>query len=425
MVTNANAGMGTAYTSFSVVIVGGGAGGTSVAARLKRMSPTLDIAVVDPAEFHYYQPAWTLVGGGQYDIAKTRRPMRECIPDGVVLIPGRASAFEPDQNAVVLEGGTRIFYKYLVVAAGIQLDWDEIEGLTDTLGKNGVTSNYRFDLAPYTWKCLQEFKGGTALFTQPPMPIKCAGAPQKILYLAADYFRKNRIAADVRFFTPGTSMFGVPFYAKALDRVMTEYQAKSCFGQKLVRVNGPAKTAYFEVTTEGVKSVQSTQFDMLHVVPPQSAPRFIRESPLADALGWVEVDKATLRHTRYPNIFGIGDCTSAPNSKTAAAVKNQMPVVATNLMAALTGHGETVTYDGYASCPLTTSAGRVMLAEFCYDGVVTPSFPMDPRSPRRIYWWLKRAFLPYLYWNIVIKGKRWPITHKRRDYGETLPSIKP
>ncbi|CAE6847452.1 NAD(P)/FAD-dependent oxidoreductase [Paraburkholderia aspalathi] len=412
-------------TSYSVVIVGGGAGGVSVAARLKRMSNILDVAVVDPSEFHYYQPAWTLVGGGQFDIAKTRRSMRDCMPAGVEFVPGRVTAFEPEHNAVVLEGGARIGYKFLVVAAGIQLDWDGIEGLIDTLGKNDVTSNYRFDLAPYTWQCIQQFKGGTALFTQPPMPIKCAGAPQKILYLAADYFRKNRIAADIRFMTPGPSMFGVPFYAKALESVMRAYQAKPCFGQKLVRVDGPSKTAYFEVTTDGIKSVQDTKFDMLHVVPPQSAPRFIRESPLADAAGWVEVDKATLRHTRFANIFGIGDCTSTPNSKTAAAVKNQMPVVAKNLMAALTGRGETMTYDGCASCPLTTSAGKVMLAEFCYDGVVTPSFPMDPRSPRKIYWWLKQSFLPYLYWNIVIKGKRWPLTHKRRDFPEALPTINP
>lgn len=420
MATNVNV-----RTSYSVVIVGGGAGGVSVAARLKRMSNNLDIAVVDPSEFHYYQPAWTLVGGGQFDIAKTRRSMRDCMPAGVEFIPGRVTAFEPGQNAVVLEGGARIDYKFLVVAAGIQLDWDGIEGLSDTLGKNGVTSNYRFDLAPYTWQCIQQFKSGTALFTQPPMPIKCAGAPQKILYLAADYFRRNRIAADIRFMTPGPSMFGVPFYAKALERVMRDYQAKPCFGQKLVRVDGPSKTAYFEVTTDGIKSIQATKFDMLHVVPPQSAPRFIRESPLADAAGWVEVDKATLRHTRFANIFGIGDCTSTPNSKTAAAVKNQMPVVATNVMAALAGHGRTMTYDGYASCPLTTSAGKVMLAEFCYDGVVTPSFPMDPRSPRRIYWWLKQSFLPYLYWNIVIKGKQWPLTHKRRDFPDVLPTIKP
>ncbi|MCP1117818.1 FAD-dependent oxidoreductase [Robbsia andropogonis] len=411
--------------SYAVVVVGGGAGGIGAAARLKKMEPSLDIVIIDPAEYHYYQPAWTLVGGGQFAINDTRRRMRDCVPTGIDLIASEVTGFEPERNAVVLDGGARVNYKYLVVAAGIQLDWDAIEGLTETLGQNDVTSNYRFDLAPYTWECVRRFKGGTAIFTQPPMPIKCAGAPQKILYLAADYFRKHRVTADIQFCTPGPSMFGVLFFSKALDQVMADYGAKPCFGQKLVKVDGPNKTAYFEITKEGEKSVVSTRFDMLHVVPPQSAPKFIKESPLADAAGWVEVDKSTLRHVRFANIYGIGDCTCTPNSKTAAAVKNQIPVVATNLMTALRGRGTSMTYDGYASCPLTTSAGRVMLAEFCYDGVVTPTFPVDPRSPRRFFWWLKRRFLPWLYWNIVLKGKRWPLTHKRRQLTDALPHIAP
>jgi sulfide:quinone oxidoreductase len=411
---------------YSVVIVGGGAGGLSVAARLKRLDADLDIAVIEPSDYHFYQPAWTLVGGGQFDIARTRRTTRECLPPGVELIPGRVAKFAPEQNMVMLEGGPSVGYRYLVVAAGIQLDWDAIEGLQDTLGRNGVTSNYRFDLAPYTWQCIREFRGGTALFTQPPMPIKCAGAPQKILYLAADQFRKKKLAADIRFFTPGPSMFGVPFYAKALDRVMADYGAKPCFGHRLIKVDGARKTAFFEVAgADGSKAIQQIKFDLLHVVPPQSAPRFIRESPLADAAGWVEVDRQSLQHVRYPNVFGIGDCTSTPNSKTAAAVKNQMPVVAANLMHALSGQGKTLAYDGYASCPLTTSAGKVMLAEFCYEGVVTPSFPMDPRLPRGFYWWLKKSFLPWLYWNNVIKGKRWPLTHRRRNFPDAVPAIRP
>ena len=387
----------SARPSVDVVIVGGGAGGASVAAQLRRKDAALHIAVIEPSDYHYYQPAWTLVGGGQYDIAKTRRRMRDCLPSGVELVSGRVSAFAPDRNVVTLEGGAEFTYQCLVVAAGIEINWDAIEGLVRTLGQNGVTSNYRFDLAPYTWECIKSFSGGRALFTQPPMPIKCAGAPQKILYLAADHFRQRRIKADIRFFTPGPSMFGVPFYAKALDQVMRDYDATPCFGQRLVKVDGPAKLAYFEVVNDRNKSIQAEQFDMLHVVPPQNAPKFIRESPLADAGGWVEVDKGTLQHVRYPNVFGIGDCTSTPNSKTAAAVKNQAPVVAANVLARLKRIGETMVYDGYASCPLTTSAGKVMLAEFCYDGTVTPSFPADPRRPRKFYWWLKQTFLPYLY----------------------------
>jgi sulfide:quinone oxidoreductase len=410
---------------FTVVIVGGGTGGISVAARLKRMRPKLEIALIDAARYHYYQPAWTLVGAGVCELEATRRVMSGCIPAGVELISGEVIAFEPERNAVVLEDGRRVCYTYLVVAAGIELDWGAIEGLPQALGRNGVTSIYRYDLAPYTWQCIRLFRGGSALFTQPPMPIKCAGAPQKILYLAADYFRRNAISADIRFCTATQSMFGVPFYAEALDQVMSAYRATPCFGQRLVKVDAETKTAFFESVSGGVAAIDAIKFDMLHVVPPQRAPRFIRESPIADAAGWVDVDKHTLRHTYYTNIFGIGDCTSSPNSKTAAAVKNQAPVVAANLEAALAGCEKMLTYDGYASCPLTTSFGKVMLAEFCYDGIVTPSFPMDPRVPRRIYWWLTEAFLPYLYWNIVLQGRMWPRIHKAREYAKSLLQITP
>ena len=410
---------------YSVVVIGGGAGGTSVAARLRRLNPALDMVVIEPAEYHYYQPGWTLVGGGQFSAERTRRRVRDCIPASLEVIAERVESFDPERNALLLSSGATLNYRLLVVAAGIQLDWDAIEGLTETLGRNGVTSNYRYDLAPYTWQCIQAFRGGSALFTQPPMPIKCAGAPQKILYLAADYFKQHGISADLRFFTPGATMFGVPFYAQALDQVMAQYGASALFGHRLVKVDGPAKTAYFEFVANGNTTLQTVPFDLLHVVPPQSAPTFIKRSPLADAAGWLEVDKNTLQHKRYANIFGLGDCTSTPNSKTAAAVKNQMPVVVANVMRALTGQGAEAHYDGYASCPLTTSSRRVMLAEFCYDGVVQTSFPGDSRAPRRIFWWLKKTFLPFLYWRVVMQGRLWPIVHKPRAVPEALPPIEP
>jgi sulfide:quinone oxidoreductase len=415
----------TVRKEYSVLIIGGGAGGISVAARLQRADHRLDIAIVEPAAFHYYQPAWTLVGAGQYDAARTQRPMADCIPRGVAHIAARVSAFDPANNQVVTEDGARLGYQYLVVAAGIQLNWDAIEGLADALGKNGVTSNYRYDLAPYTWQCLQDTKDGSALFTQPPMPIKCAGAPQKILYLAADHFKRAGRKIDLQFFTPGAAMFGVPFYSKALDKIMAAYGAAPRFGHNLVAVDGAARLATFEVVANGEKTRQTLPFSMLHVVPPQSAPDFIKKSELADAAGWLEVDRANLRHVRYANIYGLGDCTSTPNSKTAAAVKNQTPVVVANLLRAIKNRGVARSYDGYASCPLTTSAGKVMLAEFCYDGVITPSFPADPRVPRRFYWWLKRSFLPFLYWHILLKGRAWLITHKKRDFPEAVPPIAP
>lgn len=220
-------------------------------------------------------------------------------------------------------------------------------------------------------------------------------------------------------------MFGVPFFAKALDKVMEAWNGKPNFGHSLVAVDGPHKQAFFEVTNGTEKRRVSREFEMLHVVPPQSAPDFIRNSPLTDQSGWVTVDKHTLRHLKYDNVFALGDCANTPNSKTAAAVKNQAPVVVANLLRTLEHKGNEPTYDGYASCPLTTSLGKVMLAEFCYDGVVTPSFVVDPRVPRSAFWWLKKSFLPRLYWHFIVPGREWPIVHKKRDYAEMVPAFTP
>ena len=406
-----------------VVIVGGGAAGATVASLLLKRRPDLDIAVVEPAETHWYQPAWTLVGAGAFDVAATGRPMASCLPGKVTWARARASGFDPENNQVLLEDGRRIEYRFLVAAAGLQLDWHKIEGLEATLGNNGVTSNYRYDLAPYTWECIRNFSGGQALFTQPPMPIKCAGAPQKILYMAADHFRRRGLSAQLSFHTPGPAMFGVPFYSKALERVVAEYAIRPAYGQNLVAVDGPARKATFEVKQADRSERIEQPFEMLHVVPPQSAPDFIKSSPLADASGWIAVDKHSLRHARYDNVFGLGDCTTTPNSKTAAAVRAQAPVVTANLLDALEGREMSAKYDGYASCPLTTSVGKIMLAEFLYDGVPAPSFPLDPRIPRRAYWWLKKSYLPALYWG-MLRGNLGLDWHAPRQFPEAVPAFK-
>lgn len=408
----------------TVVIVGGGAGGLTVAALLRKRARDLKIVVVEPSQDHYYQPAWTLVGAGQFKAEMTRRNTATLIPSGVEWVRDKAEGFEPASNTVLLSGGKRLGYDYLIVAAGLQLDWHKIEGLESTLGKNGVTSNYRFDLAPYTWRCLQELRGGKALFTQPPMPIKCAGAPQKILYMAADHFRKQGANVELSFHTPGPSMFGVPFYAKALDKIVADYGITPRFAHNLVAVDGLRRKATFDVTANNEKKQVVLDFDLLHVVPPQSAPDFIKKSPLADAAGWVSVDKTTLQHASIPNVFGLGDCTTTPNSKTAAAVRAQAPVVVANLLKSMGRSTDGAAYDGYASCPLTTSIGKIMLAEFCYDGAVAPSFPLDPRVPRRPYWWLKKYYLPHLYWAMV-QGNLGPDWHARRSFPDALPALSP
>lgn len=405
-----------------VLIVGGGAAGMTVATMLRRTRPSLKLMIIEPSERHFYQAAWTLVGVGQYRVEDTVKRTADLIPKGAQWVKKRVIAFAPEECSVSLDDGSTVSYRYLVVAAGLQLDWKKIEGLTETLGKNCVTSNYSFESAPYTWECIRNYRGDRALFTQPAMPIKCAGAPQKILYMAADYFRRHGVKSETSFLLSGTAMFSVPFFSKALDSIVAEYGIVPHFGYNLVKVDGPRKSATFEYGQASERKRIDKDFDLLHVVPPQSAPDFIKASPLADATGWVTVDKHTLRHPSFENVFALGDCTTTPNSKTSAAVRAQAPILVGNLIALVDGTPVSKSYDGYASCPLTTSIGRIMLAEFGYDGVVMPSFPLDPRVPRRMNWWLKRHYLPKLYWQMCTSslGPDW---HRKRTYSETLPHI--
>ncbi len=391
-----------------VLIIGGGNAGISVAAQLLRKRSNLEIAIIEPSDKHYYQPAWTLVGAGVFNIHDTIRSESSVIPDKVKWIRDAAESFQPEINQVTTKGGAEITYDYLIVAPGIQLNWKDIEGLKQTLGRNGVTSNYSVDYATYTYECLQQLKPGqTALFTSPGTAVKCGGAPQKIMYLAADYLRKHGLQGkvNVEFVTAGGVIFGIKKYADELMKKVNEYGIKLNFKHDLVAVNGDQKTATFKVVDgEGVVSMVEKHFDMIHVVPPQSAPDFVKASPLADAAGWVEVDKFTLQHTRYKNIFGIGDAMSAPNSKTGAAVRKQAPVVVKNLLALMDGQQMPAAYSGYGSCPLVVGYGKLILAEFGYDNKVMETFPFDQSKPRWSMWILKRYILPWLYWNKILKG---------------------
>ena len=403
----------TGDAKFDVVIVGGGAGGVSVAASLQSRKSSLSIAIIDPADIHYYQPGWTMVGGGVFEASQTAKTMGSLIPRGVKWIKSAVAAFEPQNNAVILDGCRVVKYDRLVVCPGLKLDWSAIEGLEDTLGRNGVTSNYRYDLAPYTWQLVQELKEGRAIFTQPPMPIKCAGAPQKAMYLSGDaWFRNGRLKGiDIQFMNAGGVLFGVKDYVPALEQYIAKYNATCNFFHNLVSVDGEAKKATFQVAKpETDPELVTVEFDMMHVCPPQVAPDFIRISPLADASGWVDVDQATLRHKSFDNVWSLGDVMNAPNAKTAAAARKQAPVVADNIVADIAGRSPIAAYDGYGSCPLTVERGKIVLAEFGYGGVLKPSFPsflVDGTKPTRAAWFLKEKMLPPIYWQAMLKGKEW------------------
>ena len=392
-----------------VVIIGGGSAGIATASSMLKRRPSLDIAIVEPSEDHYYQPGWTMVGGGVFDAPATRRTTASVMPKQATWLKQAAASFQPESNQVTLADGTTITYRVLIVAPGIRLAWEKIDGLEETLGKNGVTSNYRYDLAPYTWELVRNLKSGRAIFSQPPMPIKCAGAPQKAMYLSCDAWLERGLLGDidVEFRNAGGVLFGVKEYVPALMEYVEKYGIDLKLNQTLVAVDGPAKKAVFK-TEAGEETVE---FDMLHAVPPQVAPQFVADSPLAKAeSGFVDVDKFTLQHVRYPNVFGLGDAGSTPNAKTMAAARKQAPIVAVNALTQLDAKQPVADYDGYGSCPLTVERGKIVLAEFGYDGKLLPSFPkwlIDGTRPRKLSWLLKFEALPWIYWNGMLKGHEW------------------
>ena len=390
-----------------IVIIGGGSAGISTAAKLLKDFKAEDIVIIEPMEVHYYQPLWTLVGGGVSSLQETVRPMASVIPDGVLWKKDKVVGFKPDENIVILGSGQEINYELLLVAPGLQLDWNKIEGLTETLGKNGVCSNYDFHQAEYTWKTIDSFSGGTAIFTFPSTPIKCAGAPQKIMWLAEETFRNKGIREKSRviFLSAGASIFGIPKYKAALDKLIKERGIEEFYHYDLVKIDAANKIAVAKNLESG--EVMELKFDMIHVTPHMSAPDFIKESALStgDALGYIDVDKFTMQHNKFPNVFSIGDASSLPCSKTGAAIRKQVPLCAKNMYQVYAGQKPTHLYNGYASCPLVVDRHHVILAEFGYDGKIMETFPFDQAKPRRSMYFLKKELLPPMYWNLMLKGR--------------------
>jgi len=409
---------------YQVLVIGGGTAGIMTASNLLRKKTQLRIGIIEPSDTHWYQPAWTLVGAGTYNYEKTKRPMASVIPKNADWIQDKVISFNPEKHSVdTLEHGAYT-YDYLVVAPGLKLDTTLVDGLPEAIDKGVICSNYTNP--KHTWEVIRNFKGGTALFTQPPKPYKCGGAPQKIMYLAEEHFKRSGVRGKTKvlFATSGDAIFSVPEITKTLKRVINKKSISVKFQHELKKIDSDKKIAWFNVTPSHTELNPSDfklhkkfdligiEYDMLHLVPPNTAPDFIKNSPLVDKTKWVDVDPYTLQHKKYVNIFSLGDVTNVPTSKTGAAIRKQSPVVADNIIS-LINHKKLSSkkYDGYSSCPLITGYGKMVLAEFNYDKKFTP----DPKLKRLLIrdsskehwrlWVLKKYILPFLYWNKMLKGK--------------------
>lgn len=412
-----------------LVIIGGGTAGIMVAAQLMHKSHNFIISLIEPSKHHYYQPAFTLVGAGTFRMEDTIKLEESLIPKGVSWIQAYATSIDPDKQQVSLSNNSQLSYDALVIATGLVNDFSLLPGLAEAIGKNGVCSNY---VDPtYTWEVMQAFKGGNAVFTQPTTPIKCGGAPQKAAYMAEDYFRKKGIRKNVNliFATPGSTIFGVRAFAITLEDIIRKRNILFKPFYAPIKIDGENKVIHFKyakpgdnacIVTEDTNigeviegdSVIKIKYDMLHLAPPQRAPDFIKNSKLAvkegPSTGWLAIDKFTLKHNIYDNIYGLGDVAALPSAKTGAAIRKQVPVVVANLLAWIDKKEPRALYDGYSSCPLVTGYGKMVLAEFKYDNI-RASDPLlskliDTTKEQWSMWLLKKYGLPYLYWHKMMRG---------------------
>nr|CAH0111032.1 unnamed protein product [Daphnia galeata] len=390
--------------SYKLVVVGGGAGGCSVAAKFTSVLPKNNVAIIEPSDTHYYQPMWTMVGGGMKKLEQSGRPMSQVLPKNARWIKERATTFFPEENRLVTASGEEINYEYLVIAMGLQLDYNKIKGLPEAFNTPGVCSNYSTQYVEKTLESLRNFKEGNAIFTFPNTPIKCAGAPQKAMYISEQYLRKHnkRNKANVMFNTSLGVLFGVKKYADALEKVIRERDISVNFRHELIEVKPDTKEAVFRLLDDPAGATKTFKYEMLHVTPPMSAPELLRANKkFTNEAGYLEVDKSTLQHIRFPNIFGIGDCTNLPTSKTAAAIAGQNKIVYDNLKLQMEGKN---TYDGYTSCPLVTGYSKCILAEFDYDGQPLETLPINQAKERNTSFFMKKEIMPVLYWKLMLNG---------------------
>ncbi len=422
-----------------ILIVGGGAGGIMALARLRSALPNADITIIAPNETHIYQPGQVFMAAGLYTFDDIAKDNKDFIADDVTWIKDEVASFDPDNNRVTTRAGEEVPYDFMVVATGMEYHYDWIKGLTeDDIGKNGITSVYLNDLekgtakgGEATWEWFEALKKAaasgkkpTVIYTQPNTAIKCGGAPQKILFLSADHLKKDDLSADFIFATSKEKLFKHPEFDESLHKAQKKYDTiTNKFRHNLIAIDVNNKVATFEETyevkgeydedldeydiSEGKRMVDIS-YDFIHIVPPMGAAQALIDSPLGwrkgSAKGWLEVDQYTLQHRRYENVFGIGDVCGIPICRTGGSARHQAPVVVGNLVSTLEGKPLKGKFDGYTVCPIKTEYGKIILAEFNYEGIA-PTIPfLDPAEPRFFWWAFDLYQLKPIYWYLMLRG---------------------
>lgn len=404
------------HAKAKVVIVGAGAAGISIAARLGQALAAPQVTLIDPSSEHYYQPGFTMIAGGIFTADEVVRPQASLIPDGVRWIRDSVSRLDPDHNRLSTAQSGDVSYDFLVLCPGLEMDFDGIPGVRrEELGKGNVHCIYDLQGAQRCWLAIQELAktGGRAFFTDTWTKIKCGGAPKKVNLLADSYCREHGVRHKLQtaFFTASDHLLDSPSFNARLREVYAERGIPVHYQHRVHSVDLAARQFTIEDRNGPTPTLSTHEFDFLHVVPPMSSPDFVKASPLAinpksgNAEDWVPTDAASLRHACYENVFVAGDVAGIPTSKTSAAIRSQVPVVVANLIAAMENRPPAAQYNGYSACPVITEYGKVLLAEFGYDKKPLPTLPLiDPTREHRAGWLLKRHLLKPMYFDLMLRG---------------------
>lgn len=397
---------GTRTRHNKLVILGAGAGGVTLAGKLSRYSNNqlhpAQITLIDGSPLYHYKPGWTLFTDDNLSKHRICRDSREVIPTGTNFVNQYVEFIDPGQNTIHLRDGSKHTYEHLVVSVGLQFNWNRIKGLEDALldSTRNVCSVYHYPTLE-KMKLIRQQSYSSALFTQASGHVSCAGAAQKVVYLAHDSWEKKGYHPDIKFIQGGQVLFGVKFYAQKLEEIVKHKNIQNIRGCDLIQVL-PDNTAVF--INNQTKETFKVSFDFLHAVPFMSGPDFLRGSSLEDKDNLVTVDKHTLQHVKYPNVWSLGDCSNLPTGKTFSAVLEQAHILSNNLLSALQNRALLERYLGYTCCPLVVGDGKCILAEFKYDNVINPTFLNDQRSPSRGAYMLKKHVFPFAAMHLLHRG---------------------